>query len=517
MSDKVRSRASIAGFAQRRSGIALFWPLAALIVVSASGGGIYYWTTSHGGGSRTESAALLHRVSVGEFTYVVTERGDLESSSNEDIRCLVKSKGGTGTPILKIVPAGTYVKHKEFLIQFDDSSLQADLIQQRIAVANAAALRTQAVSTLETAKATLAEYVDGTSKQELELVRSEVFVAQENLRRSEEHFHFSERLATKDYITAVQLDADRFAVKKSAKELEAAQMKLDVLQHHTYKKMSAQYKGDIDKAEAQLTAAVRSHNLEQQKLKEIEDQIAKCRVEAPSDGQVIYATQSDRSRDEQVVIEEGSMIREGQTVIRLPDPKRMQVRAVINETRINLIKPGIPAKVELDAEPGTELEAVVGMVDAFPIPKRWGGSVKEYGAVVKILEPSDKLRPGLRAKVRIFISGEQNVMQVPVQAVVERRGGHFCVMKDGDEWQAKAVELGPNNDKFVVVRSGLDAGADVALDPRRLLDQVTLPPPVSDSPQLAGAGSRNDRARGRHGRTGEPAPRKADARADSGG
>jgi hypothetical protein len=334
-----------------------------------------------------------------------------------------------------------------------------------------------------------------------------VFVAQENLRRAEEHFRFSERLANKNYITAVQLDADRFAVKKAAKDLEVATSKLQVLQVHTYKKMVAQLKGEIDKAQALLTAAERSVNLEQQHMRDLEDQIAKCRVVAPVDGQVVYATQADRGRDEQIIIEEGAIIREGQTVIRLPDSRRMQVRAMINESRINFVKVGLPARIELDSDPDSAMEGIVTQVDAFPISKRWSSSIKEYGAVVKIMTPVEKLRPGLRARVRIHVHGENSVMQVPVQAIVEHQGTHYCLKKNGDGWEPKAVELGPNNDRFVIVRGGIADGDQVTIDPRQYLQSVEFPAAAAAS-DVAGGRSRPGEAVGQ---------RKSDRRAHSGG
>jgi multidrug efflux pump subunit AcrA (membrane-fusion protein) len=192
-----------------------------------------------------------------------------------------------------------------------------------------------------------------------------------------------------------------------------------------------------------------------------------------------------------VVIEEGTVVREGQVVIRLPDTKQMRVRAVINESRINLIRKGAPVKIELDADPDNELDGVISAVEAFPIPRRWHSTVKEYGAIVDITSQSPMLRPGLRAKVRIFVDRADNVLQVPIQSVVEHQGGHYCLVRDDEKWTAKRVDLGPNNDKFVVVRDGLASGDSVAIDPRPYLDEVDLPAgsptsKVADKPRRGG-------------------------------
>jgi multidrug efflux pump subunit AcrA (membrane-fusion protein) len=483
--------------ASQRRGVSVIWPLAGIVVASGVGLAVWKWGDARGNGNGDETS-LVVPVSLGRFEHFVVERGDLESAENVEIRCQVQGRGMTGTPILKIRPAGEYVKKGDFLVSFDDSLLQTELVKQEGLHANNKALRIQAENILATAKAAYEEYINGTSKQELELARSEMFVAEENLRRAQESLRFSERLAARNYINAVQLDAERFAVKKASKDLEAAQTKLDVVQNHTYPKMAASLKAEISKADAQLTAALAAEKLDEKQLEYLKDQIAKCYIVAPQDGQVVYAMQGERNRDEQVVIEEGTVVREGQVVIRLPDTKQMRVRAVINESRINLIRKGAPVKVELDADPDNELDGVISAVEAFPIPRRWHSTVKEYGAIVDVTSQSPMLRPGLRAKVRIFVDRADNVLQVPIQSVVEHQGGHYCLVRDDEKWTAKRVDLGPNNDKFVVVRDGLAAGDSVAIDPRSYLDEVDLPAgsptsKVADKPRRGGRRGANER------------------------
>jgi multidrug resistance efflux pump len=465
-----------------------------LAAIGVVGGATWYLVADGDDSDHGDSTALMTTVSNGPFEHFVVERGDLESSNNEEIRCLVKATTGTGTAILKIVPAGKMVKQGDFLIQFDDSALKTQLTQQQIVVANAKATHTADFTLLATAKAALAEYDNGTSKQEQELARSEVFVAEENLRRAQEYFRFAERLAARSYITSVQLDAEQFSVQKATKDLDAARTKLDVLQKHTYAKMVAQLKGDIAKGEALQTASLATLNLETSRMEQMEDQIAKCRVVAPADGQVVYATQAER-REEQTVIEEGAIIREGQTVIRLPDPSQMQVRALVNESRINLVRPGAAAKIELDSAPGVQLDGFVEAVDAFPMAKRWSSSTKEYGAIVKITTPSGNMRPGLRAKVTVFVAREPAALQVPVQAVVENDGMRYCLAMDSasGNWKPLPVVTGPNNDKFVVISEGLHEGDSVALDAQRYAEKITFP----ESPPSAKLAKRNE-ARGKH-------------------
>ena len=154
-------------------------------------------------GSRSAAAAkslvptgpMTATANVRPYVEEVVERGEVASSSNVEIRCMVQSKSALGTPIIEIVPEGTYVQKGDFLVKLDDSSLQADLVQQRITCHTTRALLTEARADSEAAELAYNEYESGTFKQELGVVESERFVAQENLRRSEEYLRYSMKLA----------------------------------------------------------------------------------------------------------------------------------------------------------------------------------------------------------------------------------------------------------------------------------------------------------------------------------
>jgi multidrug resistance efflux pump len=487
-----------------RRGGAQLWVLI-LITGCAVGGisaGTWYFRSTD---ENLDAHAILHQVSRERFEHYVNDRGEIESSSNVEVRCHVKSRGTEGTRILKICPEGTHVKIGDFLVQFDDSLLQAELTQREITVSSGEAAVIQSKSDLATATTALEEYEKGTYYQDLELAGSEVFVAEENLRRSEEYLQYSQRLAAKGYVTARQLEADRFAVEKTRKELQAAQTKLDVLKRYTRKKTIGQLTADIAKAKAALKSAENAQKLNIHERDEVLDQISKCRVVAPEAGQVVYENDSDRRGDDEFIVKEGAIVRQGQTIIRLPDPMRMQVNAVVNETRINQVKKDRPARVELVSRPGRFFDGVVRQIDAFPIKERWNRSgPKKYNVIVEILNPPENIRPGLRANVQIFVHQETDALTVPIQSIVSRRDGtSYCLVREEDRWLPRQVEVGPNNEKQVVIRDGLLFGEQVAVDPRTYLDQVELPEPALDASKVA----HRDIAPDSGGRTAEkPAP-----------
>ena len=434
-----------------------------------------------------EIADYVHPVVRQSFEYFVTERGDVESAGNVEIRCKVKSNGTPGVAILHIHPEGEFVKQGDTLVQFDDSLFRQQLIEQEIITAQAESLVMQAKSDLRTAEIALEEYVEGAFEQANTLIESEVFVAQENVRRGEQYLRFSRTLAAKGYVTEIQLEADRFAVEKARNDLRTAETKLNVHREFTYKKMVAQLEAAVEKLKANVKAAESTLALSVQKKNEIQEQIGHCHVVAPQDGQVVYASVTEDREEEAIVIEEGAIIRQGQAVILLPDPSQMRVGVKVSETKIGLVKRDSPAQIYFDTDPQRAYRGVVRQIGGFPLPKRRSYYPNEYRAVVEILDPSAAIRPGLRAKVRILVDSYDDALQIPIDAVFTHADKHFCIRRQGDaDWQARQLRLGPNNEEFVIIENGLREGEMVAMNPDDYRDIVPLSTEDTD-PEFASA------------------------------
>jgi len=411
----------------------------------------------------------------GDFLHEVTDRGTVESSSNVEVRCEVRSKGG-GTTILEIVPEGTYVQPGDVIARLDSSALEEEFVQQQIVCNASEAEVVTARNAYETALIAKQEYEQGTYVQQLQALEAEKVVAEENLRRARDYYEFSKRLAEKGYITRLQLEADEFAVRKAELELQNAETKLKVLKEFTRRKELIRLESEIKTAEARLRSAEASHKLDMEELNRLKTQIEKCTVRAPEAGQVVYANQEGYRGSREVIIEEGTQVYERQVIVRLPDPKRMQVKATISEGNISLIEVGMPARIRLDAFPDVELTGSVEKVNDYPEPTPWyASSIKEYETIVRIDDPPPTLRPGLTAEVKIQVERLTDVIRVPVQAVFEHGGKYYCVGGTPGDWQLLPVKLGPSNDQFVVVQEGLQEGQRIVLNVAGVREELDLP------------------------------------------
>lgn len=454
------------------------------------------FTAARWHGETLDTGPIMHKVQKADFFHDIIERGELESASNVEIRCEVKSRNTSGTTIIELIPEGTLVKPGDVICKLDATALENDRTTELIMTANAEADVIKSRTIFANAILAKEEYLKGTYVQTEKSIAAELAVAKEDLRRAEEYLEYSKILKSKGYITGTQLQGDTFSVEKARNSLAAVEKKYEALQRYTLKKMERQLTTDIEAAEAHLKAEEHALSLEKGKLDEIEAQIVKCTIKAPSPGQVVYANVTSTWGGREVIIEAGSTVRERQEIVRLPDHTKMQVRAKVNEARVAMVMVGMPATVRLDALPDRTFRAEVARVSEYPAPtNRFTSSVKEYETLVRVLEPPAGCRPGLTAEVKIHLEHLSDVVQVPVQAVLEHGEQHYVVLRDGDQLQAKEVKLGSTNDKFVVIREGLAEDQEVVLNSGAVRGKLALPElaPETSPLQLANRQAAVDR------------------------
>ena len=370
---------------------------------------------------------------------------------------------------------------------FGSMLAQQQLVQQQIICSSSESAAIEAEADLESAKLALYEYSEGTYVEDLAKQQSEVFVAEENLRRAEEYLQYSNRLAERGYIPDAQLDADQFALEKARKELGVAKTKLEVLSKFTKEKMLTQLEAKIQTAEAKLKSRQKTLELENKELQEIEAQIALCRITAPVQGQVVYE-QNRRSTSTTILIEEGAPVRERQVIINLPDPSKMKVIAKVHESRIGLVAEGQVAELKLDSLPDTPLTGKVVEVSEYPLPpvSVYTAHVKEYEVAIQIDDPPRDLRPGMTAEAKILVEKMSDVLQLPIEAILERDGVFYCAIPKADGGiETREIQLGKGNETSLIVESGLKAGETVVLNvgDETILDQMEFPNTTDQPPE----------------------------------
>ena len=416
-----------------------------------------------------------------EYVHEVSVKGELESTANVEVKCEVEARNFWQTKILEIVPEGDHVEEGDLLVRLDSSPLEDLCNQQEITCNTSEAEVVEAKADFETAKISLEQYVEATYVERRKDIESKVFVAEENVRRAERNIAYSRKLFAKGYITELQVQADEFAVEKAGKELQKARTEMTVLDDYTRVKMEMWLESRISTAEAEVKSEEYSHELDLQELEHIREQIAKCEIRSPGAGSVVYVHL--HHGDHSHIIEEGAQVREQQVIIRLPDPKKMQIKCKIPEDRISAVKPGLPVTIRFDAFADLELVGEVQRVSEYPEPNHWL-TTKEYETIISldadsVESQSADLRSGMTADVKICLERIDDESQlpllVPLQAVIEHGSKHYCLSYDSGDFEAHEVEVGGDNDKRLIITGGLEEGQEIVLGAKSYLEDVELP------------------------------------------
>ena len=249
--------------------------------------------------------------------------------------------------------------------------------------------------------------------------------------------------------------------------LEKTQGQLNLLDNYTKARMIKDLSVKVEERMAVELAKEATLQLERSKESSLEKQILNCKLIAPGDGVVVYANDPSRMGGLHQ-IEEGATVRERQLICSIFDlDGPMQVNAKAPESHVDRLVPGQKARIKVDAFPDSTLSGEV--IDVAPLPDPtsiFNSDIKVYTTRIRIDGNTGYLRPGLSAQAEILVLERDNVLSVPVQALLQYDGKEHVAVKQPDggfEW--RDVSLGDANDTEVEVKEGINPGDHVVLDP----------------------------------------------------
>ena len=410
-----------------------------------------------------ESSILTHRVSRGNLTVAVTENGTVESSNNEEIKCMVKG----GSTVLWVIETGTIVQSGDELVRLDTSQIEDNILAQEIIYENALANKITAESDVAVAEKSITEYLEGTFVEEKSTIEKDIFDAAQALKQAELSYESNVRLAAKGLIKMLQLQGQKFAVDSARKGLELKETKLMALEKYKKQKEVQTLQSNLRASKARLNSFDASLRLEQARLEREREQLKNCSIRAEIGGMVIFPSMADWKSTPD--IEEGAIVREQQTLLVIPDVSQMQVKVGIHESKVDRLQLGMPAVIELQ-----ELELVGEVAEIAEVTKPagwWTGNLVKYDTIIRI-QQHEGLKPGMSAVVDVVLADHSDVLTVPVAAILESGSQYFCWVESGGQVVRRLVQLGDTNDEFTIVTAGIAEGEKVVLDPLAYVDEA---------------------------------------------
>ncbi len=183
---------------------------------------------------------------------------------------------------------------------------------------------------------------------------------------------------------------------------------------------------------------------------------------APMNGLVVMAT-FFRS-GEMAQIQLGDQVRSGQTIMKIVDTSSMQVETSANQSESSQLRIGQPAAITLDAFPGLTLKGKVYSIGAMGVGGwRLNYYIRTVPIRVAIEDTDPRLIPDLSAAANVVVEKQEDVLLIPLSAVRSRNGKEYAMVKTGQGFERKEIQLGKRNSTHGIVVSGVSRGEQVAV------------------------------------------------------
>jgi HlyD family secretion protein len=366
--------------------------------------------------------------------------------------------------ILTILPEGTSVRAGDIVCELDSSAFRQALEVQQIRYVQAKAWVEQARYLLEANEIALREYREGVLPQDIALVRKHIVICESQRDRAAQNFAWARTVFARGFLSEAHVDAGAAQVQLAEIALGDAQGTLERLTRYTGKRVLKAHTAKIAAIRADLLSLESSFRLERERKERIEAMIANCKMRAPLEGIVAYAHRVNAWGTVEARIREGQTVYQSQPIFRLLDPRRMYVKARINESQIGLVRAGQPVSIRLDAFPDRVLNGKVAEIMPIPSPANGPFSdVRFFSATVRIESGGfDELRSGLNAELEFVVKTRRGVPRVPLEAIrwIDDRPCAGTVVATGNGlgqvW--RPVELGVRDTAYAEVVSGLEPG-----------------------------------------------------------
>ncbi|MEZ5962594.1 MAG: efflux RND transporter periplasmic adaptor subunit [Planctomycetota bacterium] len=452
------------------------------------------------------SAADIFVVKRGPLRISLKENAELAASEETRVRSQMEGQN----TVIFLVKEGSRVEKGDKLVELDASQVIEKRANQEISVARARAALVSAQKALDIQeKQNQAELLGATNDLRIAEMNQEKFVgrdldggtrqmgeaeqlrrdaedniklAQQELKLAEDRLTWSERLKAKDFITKNELERDQLDADRKRYQVQRATNQKSLLQDYDLAIRQIEVEQKVIEAKlalervvaqgdaklAQATAEVESREAElklaQERLDNLEQQVKNAVITAPTPGLVVYAFEGDGMRRREVV-EEGSSVRERQSLIVLPNITRMVANLSVHEAMVDRVAVGQPALVRVDAFPDRIFPARVRTVSSLAdsSQRSFNPTAKLYKTSVELLGEDHDLKPNMAASCEIIISEHKDVLFVPVQAVQRQGAVSFVWVESRQGPTAKPLELGVHDYSYVIIENGLTEGDRIYL------------------------------------------------------
>ena len=469
-----------------------FW----MLVAAFSAAAVAAWF--FGGGDGSDETTPVFTVAEGPLTIGITASGSVQSRDKVVLRSELEGRN----TILWVVEDGVSVKTGDLLVEFDAAALVEKRNDQEITANTAhgnliiAEERLEVTKgecegnllerevTLDLAKMALEKYEKGDFPEEKRQREADIALADEELQRAAEKLDWSRKLAKEGFLTRTELQADELALRRKQIDLEMAITKMNVLTNYTVHQRRATLQSDVRKAtravtrtqwqnksqirqgETEIVQRSREYYRATNRLAELNFQISKSKIYAPTNGIVLYSSTAKRRWWENPLAAGESAVQR-QELIYIPLDEGMIIEIMVPEASLNKLEAGMAASVKVDAFPDQMFTGKLSKIGILPDAQstRLNPDLKMFKCELECDFRDAVVRPGMSCDIELVKETYAKAVYCPIQCVVRIDDGAYVYVQDGSDWVLRKVEVGLDNNRMIHILKGIEPGEVVMTAP----------------------------------------------------
>jgi|SRR5882672_1109024 len=176
-------------------------------------------------------------------------------------------------------------------------------------------------------------------------------------------------------------------------------------------------------------------------------QLSYTEIRAPIDGVIVER-----------LVKVGNTIKPNDVLFRVTDLKPLIVYVHIPERELERLKPDQPAAIHVDAVPQHTFEGHVARISPVVDPQ-----TATFKATIEVDDPSERLNPGMFARIGIVYERRDQALQIPRTAIVDDQGQTTVFIVENGKAQQRRIGVGLTNDGLVEVTDGLKGHEQVVV------------------------------------------------------
>ena len=355
-----------------------------------------------------------------------------------------------------------------------------------------------AENTLEIAQRDLEKTENSTVKNYIQNLEGLIENYEKDVALAEKNLKAYTRLKELGFVSEVEVLREESKKAKTLHNIEMAKVDLDAYKKYdrvsllslkqlavkeaevNIRKTKVKNRADHSDANSTVYTAQKTLELEQEKLTDLQEQMANTKIYAPQDGTVVYWSEHRYHRGEPIIT--GAKVYRGRNLIKLPKSKSLKVEISVPQAKRSQLEKGLGAWVQVEdfTLPGT-----LSMLGTNVDNNQRGHSDKSYFKGEISLDESNAIPSGVAEGMKVTVEiqvvnlvGDNQRVRVPNQCVTTRmitedktQRGCWVLNPETEKHDWRPVTIEYSDETFIAIKAesdpqrGLREGERVHLSP----------------------------------------------------